>query len=132
MRAADAARRVDDQVDQTIEIFVSLLLELVATGANGSCGRSVTEQGDLGRSLSPQIDEMLLQNALHTMPTGIQVSNVIGVIATALDHTLEGGIDNRRRSAGLGNYGIALHSLVSSGAVSLCHCGQGEDKLMST
>jgi hypothetical protein len=94
-------------LDDPLEIFDLVGLELVATSANRSGRRGHSQQGDLFGRLSRQIQQLLLENTFNSMPRRIHGSNA-RLIAGRFRDATQGAVDHTTGTTRLSDHQIFL------------------------
>ena len=93
-------------VDHALEILVLPLLQLVAACADGTGGRREPQQGHLFGRLGREIEQLLLEHALDTVPGAVDRPDGPKA-ACSLDDPLQTAVDDRGRPATLGDHQIS-------------------------
>ncbi len=106
-----------EDLDQALVLALVVLqaLELVAAGAEAA-GRRVAQGGDVLRGLLVGVDQVLGQRADDAVAAGIDIADLVRVLARGLDDAAGGGVDDGGDTAGLGVKGVLCgHNFPSSG-----------------
>jgi hypothetical protein len=57
---------------ETLEVLGLVILELVAATSDRACGRRGPQQGDLRARLGAEVDQLLAEQPLDSVPGGVQ------------------------------------------------------------
>ena len=95
-----------EHVDDTVKVLRPVGFELVAAGTDCSSRWGVSQQGDFVAVLGTKVQQLFAQNAFDAMVTGIDSPKRVWIGQAGFDDAAQGVVDDRGRSAGLGNNDI--------------------------
>ncbi len=91
-----------------VEVLVLPVLQLVPAGPDRACSWGGSQQSDLIRALSGQIDQLFLENPLDPVPAAVDGAD-LGHLPGGLDDPAERVVDDGRRAARLGDDHVSGH-----------------------
>src|SRR5690606_32758951 len=100
-----------EHLDEALVLGAVLVqpLQLVAGGPERAA-RRVAEARDRLRALGARVDQVLGQRADDAVAPGVDLADLVAVLARGLDHAARACVDHGRDAAGLRIEGVSLHS----------------------